>query len=138
MLINVDFIYPVGCLFITTDTTFNPNITFGGTWARLEGDVYLKNIPSTSSQPIGNYGGTSTEHKIPIESMPNHEHLVRNNYGYIDTTSNSGTGSWGQKFNPSSSGGTAVSSNHYRAIGAGGGQAYYPYYYGIICWHRTA
>ena len=41
MQINVDLIYPIGSLYITTDTTFNPNIKFGGTWARLEGDVYL-------------------------------------------------------------------------------------------------
>ena len=71
MIFNVDFLYPVGSLYITTDTNFNPNIKFGGTWARLEGDVYLKNVPSTaSSQPIGNYGGTSNQHKIPVTSIP--------------------------------------------------------------------
>ena len=31
MQINVDLIYPIGSLYITTDTSFNPNIKFGGT-----------------------------------------------------------------------------------------------------------
>lgn len=134
MLINVDFIYPIGCLFITTDTTFNPNITFGGTWARLEGDVYLKNVPSSSGQPIGNYGGTSIDHKIPISSIPSHGHS-----GNIMTSAGD-TSAWNYfYFNPSGGGvGNGQWSGSLRIGSSGGGQAYYPYYYGIICWHRIA
>lgn len=131
MLINVDFIYPVGCLFITTDTNFNPNITFGGTWARLEGDVYLKNVPSTATdQPIGNYSGTTNNHTIPITSMPSHAHGV---YGALTGENKpiTNTGNdWG--VNTTKGWTTDGTSN------TGGGQPYYPYYYGIICWHRTA
>lgn len=136
MLINVDFIYPVGCLFITTDTTFNPNITFGGTWARLEGDVYLKNVPSTSGQPIGNYGGTSSDHKIPIASIPSHNHSFDKNANpAFETVYISGNSTSGMMSQASGYGLTSG----YSSIGyTGGGQAYYPYYYGIICWHRTA
>lgn len=32
MLEMMDYIYPVGCYFETTDTDFDPNQTFGGTW----------------------------------------------------------------------------------------------------------
>lgn len=68
---------------------------------------------------IGSVTSTTGNHTLTADEsgLPSHDHLVRNNYGYIDTTSNSGTGSWGQKFNPSSSGGTAVSSNFWKAIG---------------------
>jgi len=132
MLINVDFIYPVGCLFITTDTTFNPNITFGGTWARLEGDVYLKNVPTNSGQPIGNYGGTSIDHKIPLSSMPSHSHT-----GAISCYAGGG-GANAFNFTPANVTNSPQWSNSLHIGSSGGGQAYYPYYYGIICWHRTA
>jgi len=127
MQINVDLIYPIGSLYITTDTTFNPNIKFGGTWSRLEGDVYLKNIPTNSGQPIGNYGGTSSSHKIPVTSMPSHTHSVK-----FDQSTNGGT-AWLKS--GGNSGGPYYSSEYVGSTG--GGQPYYPYYYGVICWHRT-
>lgn len=130
MQINVDLIYPIGSLYITTDTTFNPNIKFGGTWTRLEGDVYLKNVPSSSSQPIGNYGGTSSNHKIPIESMPSHTHGI---YGALTGETKPITNS-GNDWGVGTTRGWYQNSNTY----TGGGQPYYPYYYGVICWHRTA
>lgn len=135
MIINVDFMYPVGSLYITTDTTFNPNTKFGGTWARLEGDVYLKNVPSTAQdQVIGNYGGTSTDHKIPIGSMPKHTH------GWSQ-------GFWNDKTSPGDQWGHYPIALHadkqsnwtdYGTTSTGNSEPYYPYYYGIICWHRTA
>ncbi len=132
---NVDFMYPVGSLYITTDTAFNPNIQFGGTWARLEGDVYLKNIPSTAtSQPIGNYGGTTTDHKIPVTSMPSHSHE-----DFYQVTGNFGDGNGTYAGRPMLRGNyTSPTTVFWSTKNTGGGQAYYPYYYGIICWHRTA
>ena len=136
MIINVDFMYPVGSLYITTDTTFNPNIKFGGTWARLEGDVYLKNVPSTAAdQIIGDYGGTSSEHKIPISSMPSHSHGAWNHGFWNDKTTASDQ--WGN-YPITLHADKKANWTDYSTKSAGGGQAYYPYYYGIICWHRTA
>jgi hypothetical protein len=40
MLEMMDYLYPVGCYFETTDTDFDPNQTFGGTWVS-ENDVYI-------------------------------------------------------------------------------------------------
>lgn len=132
---NVDFMYPVGSLYITTDTTFNPNTKFGGTWARLEGDVYLKNVPSTaSSQPIGNYGGTTTNHKIPVTSIPSHNHR-----DFYQVTSGFGDGGGTYAGRPMVRGNVvSPTTAFWYTDNAGGGEAYYPYYYGIICWHRTA
>lgn len=129
MIINTDLIYPVGSIYITTDTTFNPNKKFGGTWLRLEGDVYLKNVPLNSEQPIGNYGGTSIDHKIPISSMPSHTH---NLYG-ANSGENYPITNTGNDWAPTTRGWTKDC-----LTSTGGGQPYYPYYYGIICWHRTA
>ena len=135
MIFNVDIIYPIGSLYITTDTSFNPNIKFGGTWARLEGDVYLKNVPSTaSSQPIGNYGGTSNQHKIPVTSIPSHNHR-----DFYQVTSGFGDGGGTYAGRPMVRGNVvSPTTAFWYTDNAGGGEAYYPYYYGIICWHRTA
>ena len=32
----LDFFYPIGTYYETTNTSFNPNITFGGTWIQEE------------------------------------------------------------------------------------------------------
>lgn len=128
MIINTDFllnqIYPVGSLYITTNET-NPSIFLGGTWEKITSDAYLKIVSSNA----GNLDGTSSDHKIPINSMPNHTH----NPNLYATTPGSG-----------SSAGTAVTGgagavNFWATnAGAGGGQAYYPYYYGIYVFRRTA
>lgn len=37
-----DFVYPVGSYYETSDTTFDPNVTWGGTWAlETEGQVHI-------------------------------------------------------------------------------------------------
>ena len=138
MQINVDLIYPIGSLYITTDTSFNPNIKFGGTWARLEGDVYLKNVPSSSSQPIGNYGGTSSNHKIPETSMPNHAHDVKA-FGYgSGITLGDQTWGWGSGVVPKDGNSAGAHIYAVEKDNIWGTTPYYPYYYGVICWHRTA
>lgn len=133
MIMNLDFVYPIGSIYLSINST-NPSKWFGGTWQQITSDAYLKIVTSNA----GSLSGTTTDHKIPIESMPSHEHIIRNNYGYIDSSANTGTGYWGQKLSYTASGGTAVSSGYYRAIATGGGQAYYPYYYGVYVWKRTA
>lgn len=130
-MINVDLIWPVQSLYLTTDKNFNPNTAWGGTWARLGGDAYLKNVPAVleSTQPIGNYGGTTTNHTIPVSSMPSHNHGVQylkqqagNDYQFA-----AGVGAW-----------QTTGATNYNIMYTGGGEPYYPYYYGIIVWKRTA
>ena len=128
MIINTDFllnqIYPVGSLYITTNAT-NPSQFLGGTWEQITSDAYLKIVSSNA----GNLDGTSSDHKIPINSIPNHTH----NPNLYATTPGGG-----------SSVGTAVTGgagavNLWAAnTWVGGGQAYYPYYYGIYVFRRTA
>lgn len=129
MIINTDFllnqIYPVGSLYITTNET-NPSNFLGGTWEKITSDAYLKIVSSNA----GNYGGTSSDHKIPIESMPSHTHGI---YGALTGETKPITNS-GNDWGVGTTRGWYQNSNTY----TGGGQAYYPYYYGIICWHRTA
>lgn len=53
-----DFLYPVGSYYETSDSSFNPNVTWGGTWTKLgEGQVLLS---AGSTYSVGtSYGGNS-------------------------------------------------------------------------------
>lgn len=120
-------IYPVGSLYISTNST-NPGDFIGGTWTQITNDAYLKIVSSDA----GNLGGTSAEHKIPLASMPKHRHEIQVTKGLYGKTTT------GDRYNVlyDSTGGTALD-NGYTTY-AGSGNAYYPYYYGIYVWKRTA
>lgn len=66
----MDNIYPIGSVFITTNTT-NPSTYFGGTWERIKGRFLLGADDSTYK--IGATGGEDN-HKLSIEEMPSHIH----------------------------------------------------------------
>ena len=120
--------YPVGSLYLTTNE-INPGTLFGGTWEKLTGDAYLKIVTSNPGQ----YDGTSSDHKIPIASIPSHNH------GYTGSINGS---LWGQGTGYGRvSVGTSTGADRANIGGiayTGGGNAYYPYYYGIYVWRRTA
>ena len=127
MIINTDFllnqIYPVGSLYITTNE-INPSNFLGGTWEKITSDAYLKIVSSNA----GTLGGTSSDHKIPVSSIPSHNH-------HISSMRNCGVSSggfYGVACN-SSAGAVVMGTDN-----TGGGQAYYPYYYGIYVFRRTA
>ena len=120
----IDTIYPMGSIYLSINAT-NPSEYFGGTWEQITSDAYLKIVSSNA----GSLGGTSADHKIPIESMPSHTHGI---YGALTgetkPISNSGN-DWGV--------GTTRGWNQNSNTYTGGGQAYYPYYYGVYVWKRT-
>lgn len=150
----LDLIHPVGEVYTTTNASFNPNTAWGGTWVQLTSDAYFKIVSSNA----GSLGGTSNQHKIPTSSMPSHTHTFT---GGQSTTSENGSHTH-PVYNDNNSGsndgfyitgGTNVGSQTYMASegshthtvtasgsneNTGGGQAYYPYYYGVYAWHRTA
>lgn len=120
-------VYPVGSLYLTTNKT-NPSIFLGGTWEMITSDAYLKIVSSNA----GNLGGTNSEHKIPLSSMPSHRHMLS---GYRATSSDA-TAS--DKRPRMYSKGTGAGWDGGDSIGlTGDGQPYYPYYYGIYVFRRT-
>lgn len=62
----LDNIYPIGSIFISTNTT-NPSTYFGGTWERIKGRFLL--AADDSTYKIGSTGGSST-HTILPEHLP--------------------------------------------------------------------
>lgn len=121
----LDLIHPVGEVYMTTNSSFNPNTSWGGSWTKLTADAYFKIVTSNA----GSLGGTSSQHKIPISSMPSHIHREK---GYWSVQSGAGTAQARAR--------AEVEGDPWDTSmeATGGGQAYYPYYYGVIAWHRTA
>lgn len=66
----MDNIYPIGSIFISTNTT-NPSTYFGGTWERITGRFLL--AADDSTYKIGSTGGEKT-HKLTVNEMPRHKH----------------------------------------------------------------
>ena len=65
-------IYPVGSVYVSVNSSFNPNNSFGGTWVRIQ-DRFL--LASGSTYTNGNTGGEAT-HTLTIDEMPSHKHNV--------------------------------------------------------------
>lgn len=60
----LDNIYPIGSIFISTNTT-NPSTYFGGTWERIKGRFLL--AADDSTYKIGSTGGDKEhQHLLPI------------------------------------------------------------------------
>lgn len=55
---SIDFFFPVGSYYETSDTTFNPNVTWGGTWS-LEAEG-LVHIGAGTTYAVGTTGGAKT------------------------------------------------------------------------------
>jgi len=66
----IDFFYPVGSIYTTSVSTFNPNTKWGGTWVKIEGRFLYG---SNSTKAVGATGGNE---KVTIESrhLPDHTH----------------------------------------------------------------
>lgn len=127
MIMNLDFVYPIGSIYLSVNST-NPSKWLGGTWTQITSDAYLKIVTSNA----GSLGGTSSNHKIPISSIPSHRHSFTSarQYGTGSDTDNSA------KLGRTQSNADGVST--YYTDYQGGGNAYYPYYYGVYVWKRTA
>lgn len=126
----LDLFYPVGTYYETSDTNFNPNTAWGGTWVEDSwGRVTVAYQSDQSAfDTVGEVGG-ELSHTLTINEMPSHNHtLNRGNYGnmYLEQVGYSDGG------NPRTESVT---------IGyTGGGQAHnnlQPYIV-VRRWHRTA
>lgn len=86
-----DFVHPVGSYYETSDASFNPNTTWGGTWV-LEteglvhisaGSSYVLNGAVTDTQDGGATESATGNHTLTISEIPSHEgHLARNSGSY--------------------------------------------------------
>ena len=68
----IDLIYPVGTVYQSTVSGFDPNTKWGGTWTKMEG-VFL--LGSSSTRVVGDTGG-SEKVTIGLNHLPDHTHDV--------------------------------------------------------------
>jgi len=68
----LDLFYPVGTIYQTTDSKFDPEVKWGGTWEQISGKFLLSD---SNDYTIGDTGGEAT-HKLTVQEMPSHTHSM--------------------------------------------------------------
>lgn len=140
----LDLFYPVGSYYETQNSTFDPNIAWGGTW-ELE-EEGLVHIGAGSTFNLGDTGGEKI-HTLTIDEMPSHIHdriTFVNNSGWT-VGDNSGIGNTQVDahtitFTGGYSSSTSSAVSHWNTSSAGSNQAHnnmQPYKV-VNRWLRTA
>lgn len=150
-----DFIHPVGSYYETSDTSFDPNVTWGGTWSlETEGQVHISagaNYTVSGALTDTTDGGASTV-TLQQSEMPEHTHGNKSLKGTMRAMAWTGAAVSGivtksdhnvnRNDNTGSNLGAAtftINASH-EHTSAGGGQAHnnmQPYIV-VNRWHRTA
>lgn len=134
----LDAFYPVGSYYETSNASFNPNVTFGGTWVEdTAGRMLLAIDPNNTS--FNTIGTTSGEiaHKLTVAEMPSHGHVeTYGNFPLVDENGNNTEQRHGYKVNL----GNAVTAKTNLTDKVGNGVAHnnMPPYIVVKRWHRTA
>jgi hypothetical protein len=149
----IDVFYPVGSYYETSDTSFNPNIAWSGTWVlETEGQVHISGSINGTYQvdgaPTDTTDGGEETHTLLESEMPSHLHSAINGQaGFMAYKWNAGVGRG--RHATSSSGtlkyvfGSSTQDDLMYAAQCGvtgGGQAHnnmQPYII-VHRWHRTA
>lgn len=88
-----DFVYPIGSYYETSDSSFNPNTAWGGTWVlETEGLVH---VSSGSTYTTGSTGGDESKTYTPQGSVQSHtltESEMPSHVGHLPVNSGSHTG----------------------------------------------
>lgn len=138
----LDYIWPVGSIYQTTDTAFDPNTAWGGTWERIK-DRFL--LAAGGTYAAGATGGEST-HTLTEGEMPAHSHVPNTDGEYFVTTEESSANNTRVAYSSSGNrwvdGQTSQSHFHHRTgtntVGSGAAHNNMPPYVAVNVWKRTA
>lgn len=150
----LDMIYPVGSYYETSDTTFNPNTAWGGTWVEdTSGRVLVSKTSSGALSTVGSTGGSATHrHDFKVGMIRYYGTLVgaetadANTWGAWSYSQNKYAKSSGQDMNNhahmrNSALQTGIESlteaTQYTIGDTDTGSSYQPYLV-VKRWHRTA
>lgn len=97
----LNMFYPVGSVYETMDSSFDPNEKWGGTWERIKGRVLIGVDENDSDFNIAEKTGGEKTHTLVVSELPQHTHanyvkrtnITINNSGNTNITchsSNSG------------------------------------------------
>lgn len=137
----LDFFYPIGSYYETSNTTFDPNISWGGTWElETQGKVH---VSAGSDYTVGSSYGNNTHvhttgnHTLTVNEMPSHSHEMPLYYG-SGFFASGGEGGWIQVAtykNTMASGGGAA--HNHGNTGSSALNSWQPSI-AVNRWHRTA
>lgn len=131
----LDTFYPVGTIYQTMSSTFNPQASWGGTWERIK-DRFL--LAAGDTYTGGSIGGEAT-HNLTAQEMPKHTHTMRINNDASSSTWSPAIGTYLTKVDH-----VTTSTKNYGGTlaqdSAGGSQAHnnMPPYLTVYVWKRTA
>lgn len=131
--------HPVGSVYITISSSFNPANQWGGTWSKIAEGQCL--IQAGNTYALGSTGGEAT-HILSEGEMPSHEHSAGSLYDQYKL-SNKGVTAVSQNANEQFlyiDKSTQGKSNILRTNPAGSGSAHnnMPPYLAVNIWKRTA
>lgn len=70
----LNMFYPVGSIYETMDSSFDPNKKWGGTWERIKGRVLIGVDENDDDFKTANKIGGEKAHKLSVSEMPSHRH----------------------------------------------------------------
>lgn len=70
----LNMFYPVGSIYETMDSSFDPNKKWGGTWERIKGRVLVGVDENDSDFNTTEKIGGEKTHKLSVNEMPSHSH----------------------------------------------------------------
>ena len=143
----LNLIYPVGSIYISTSSTFNPQTVWGGTWKKTADGRCL--IGASTAYPLGSTGGSTTHthttqaHAITQNEMAAHQH---DNNARINWFNDLGHGLLGNGWAASTNIRVDAGSNKTSTVGGGAAHSHgntgsasnmQPYLV-VYIWERTA
>lgn len=147
-----DFIHPVGSYYETSDTTFDPNVTWGGTWSlETEGQVHISaGANYTVAGALTNTtDGGETEHKLTTTEIPSHNHGSSGAHTHTLNLRNAGTsgsratnnvtyGASGHDYQNDNPFPASNGAHTHTSVGGNGAHNNMQPYIIVNRWHRTA
>ena len=133
----LDFFHPIGSYYDTSDTTFDPNVAWGGTWELDTDGTVLASKSSTSGSILNTSVGSivgEDKHTLTVNEIPSHRH------GFFYAATNGSNWGISLNWNAVSPGGRSGGGNGQGIDYEGGGQAHNNVQRTKIVnrWHRTA
>lgn len=88
----LDIIYPIGTIYETSksQSDFDPNVIWGGTWSLVQGRVLVGAGTSDVTYELGATGGESN-HTLALSEIPSHGHSVS---ASLPSKTNMSSGTW--------------------------------------------
>lgn len=148
----IDMFYPVGSYYETSDTTFDPNVTWGGTWSlETEGQVHISagaNYTVAGALTDTTDGG-ETEHKLTTNEIPSHNHGSSGAHTHTLNLRNAGTsgsratnnvtyGASGHDYQNDNPFPASNGAHTHTSVGGNGAHNNMQPYIIVNRWHRTA